>query len=1048
MPNYFYIQDQGVFVPTNQLAQSFAALNIVEKNSLGIGTDTLKPISNTDNPNWIADLQTKDLWGFSGSGDLASIYRMTKVGIKNNSPTDDLDITGTLRATDTVRFTKNEDSTNSTDGTLRVTGGVGISKRVFVGSDEDSTSTSTGAVQVTGGVGVTKKVFVGDAEDSTSTSTGALRVTGGVGVTKKVFVGDVEDSTSVVTGALRVSGGVGVTKKVFIGDTEDSTNSTNGALRVVGGVGIGKTLNVGGATSISQTLNVEKATTLQTTLQVGIAGTVITTTGIGSVGIGTNIPSKGLDIVKEVLFQKAVYDSNRNVGYKTEFYKTPRTVLGQVGVNTSGEVISDRFFDAANLIRLNLDFIAAEAVGFITSTDYLGGTFSVPGVSSCRDDIKDILKAITLDITKGGNSQSVGAGLSYYNGGSLIHITSGAQQTATIVAITTAAQISQKVINNVLLTKSYQSGVSSIRQIRDLTIQDDVSVGSNSNPAGCANVVSAIYTCAGIVTAIIGDLNAAPPLTQPDGKVVWVPPGTDVRNLVWVNKYGNDDNGGRTEGDAKLTIAAAAAVAQPGDTIMVRSGVYYENNPIGLRTDVSVTGQDLRLVTVVPQNSGKDVFHVRRGCLVENLNFACDTGKSNPGGGAVAFPPTDSTKFSVSGFIAPGPANEGTSGRWRSPYVRNCTNFMPLSIGMKIDGNHATASTIGADLKSMVCDSFTQYNEAGIGVSITNNGYAQLVSIFTINCDIAIYCDTGGQCDLTNSNSSFGNFGLMAVGLGATEFTGKVNTPTTIETDRIVFKDVYDNPVGIASTVRRPYDGQALWFKINLSNYPNGQLGIITAPLQRLKSIKVINGGSGFSQSTPPDITISPDPLGPEGIIAEVSATISDGGSITEVDIIDSGRNYLPNQNIQVLINGAVTNDLEAKMEPIYFTVSEATLPTPVTGITTVTLNEFVPYLLYADTDIEMKRISRILTSGHSFEYIGSGTDINISTPLKGAVPIKANEVVFLDGGQVPHTATDQQGNFNIGEGIQINQATATITGRDFSKAIQAEVTPLILALR
>ena len=1088
MPNYFYIQDQGVFVPTNQLAQSFAALNIVEKNSLGIGTDTLKPISNTDNPNWIADLQTKDLWGFSGSGDQASIYRMTKVGIKNDNPTDDCDITGTLRATDTVRFTKNDDATNSTDGTLRVTGGVGISKRLFVGSDEDSTSTSTGAVQVTGGVGVTKKVFVGDAEDSTSTSTGALRVTGGVGVTKKVFVGDVEDSTStttgalrvtggvgvtkkvfvgdvedstsVVTGALRVSGGVGVTKKVFVGDTEDSTNSTNGALRVVGGVGIGKTLNVGGATSISQTLNVEKATTLQTTLQVGIAGTVITTTGIGSVGIGTNLPSKGLDIANQVLLQKALYDSNRNVGYKTEFYKTPRTVLGQVGVNTSGEVISDRFFDAANLIRLNLDFIAAEAVGFITSTDYKSPAFIVPGISSCKDDIKDILKAITLDITKGGNSQSVGAGLSYYNGASLIHITGNdvngySIQDATIVAITSAAQISQRVINNFSLTKSYQSGVSSIRQIRDLTIQDDAAVGSNSNPAGCANVVSAIFVTAGIVTAIIGGgPGASPPRTEPDGKVVWVPPGTDVRNLVWVNKYGNDDNGGRTEGDAKLTIAAAAAVAQPGDTIMVRSGVYYENNPIGLRTDVSVTGQDLRLVTVVPQNSGKDVFHVRRGCLVENLNFACDTGQSNPGGAAVAFPPTNSTKFSVSGFIAPGPATEGPSGRWRSPYVRNCTNFMPLSIGMKIDGNHASASTIGGDLKSMVCDSFTQYNEAGIGVSITNNGYAQLVSIFTINCDIAIYCDTGGQCDLTNSNSSFGNFGLKAVGLGATEFTGKVNTTTTIESDRIVFKDVKDTPVGAGATVRRPYDGQALWFAINLSNYPNGQSGIITAPLQRLKSITFVNGGSGYSQITPPDITIfdtatqDTSPLGPEGIIAEVSPTISDGGSITEVDIIDAGRNYLPSQNIGVRINGTATNDLVAVMEPIYFTVSEATLPTPVTGITTVTLNEFVPYLLYADTDIEMKRISRILTSGHSFEYIGTGTDINISTPLKGAVPIKANEVVFLDGGQVPHTATDQQGNFNIGEGIQINQATATITGRDFSKAIQAEVTPLILALR
>jgi hypothetical protein len=817
------------------------------------------------------------------------------------------------------------------------------------------------------------------------------------------------------------------------------------------------TLHATEAVEFDSTLDVDGATTLNTTLQVGIAGTVITTTGIGSVGIGTNLPSRGLDIAKEVLLQKALYDSNQNVGYKTEFYKTPRTVLGQVGVNTAGEVISDRFFDAANLIRLNLDFIATEAVGFITSIDYKNPAFIVPTTAQdCRDDIKDILKAITLDITKGGNSKSVGAGLSYYNGSSLIHITGNDSngysiKEATIVAITTAAQISQRVINNATLIKSYQSGISSIRQIKDLTIQNDASVGSNSNPAGCANVVSAIFVTAGIVTTIIGSgPGAAPPVTQPNGKTVWVPPGTDVRNLVFVNKYGNDDNGGRTEGDAKLTIAAAAAAAESGDTIMVRSGVYYENNPIGLRTDVSITGQDLRLVTVVPQNSGKDVFHVRRGCLIENLNFACDTGQSNPGGAAVAFPPTDSTKFAVSGFIASGPATEGSSGRWRSPYIRNCTNFMPLSIGMKIDGNHATASTIGADLKSMVCDSFTQYNEAGIGVSLTNNGYAQLVSIFTINCDIGIFAGSGGQCDLTNSNSSFGNFGLVAVGLGSTEFTGKVNTTTTSETDTIIFKEVEDG----SGNVRRPYDGQALWFKIDLVNYNTGQVGIITAPLQQLKSITVVNGGSGFSQAAPPDITIFDTntlntlPLGPEGIVAELSPTISDSGAITSVDVINNGRNYLSSQPIGVRVNGISTNDLVAVMEPIFYTIGAATSTTPVTGITTVTLNQFLPYLVYANDEIEMRRISRILTSGHSFEYIGTGTDINTSTPLKGAVPIKENEIVFRDGGQIPFTSTDQQGNFNIGEGIQINQQTSTITGRDFSKAIQAEVTPLILALR
>jgi hypothetical protein len=159
--------------------------------------------------------------------------------------------------------------------------------------------------------------------------------------------------------------------------------------------------------------------------------------------------------------------------------------------------------------------------------------------------------------------------------------------------------------------------------------------------------------------------------------VSWRPSGVQTQNIIYVTKDGNDANSGLLEGDAKATVGGAAAVAQEGDTIIIRSGVYFENNPIGLRTDVSITGQDLRLVTIVPNNVTKDVFHVRRGCLIENLNFAGSTVSiAHTGAAAVAFPPTDPAKFAASGFIASGPATEGTSGRWRSPYVRNCTNFM------------------------------------------------------------------------------------------------------------------------------------------------------------------------------------------------------------------------------------------------------------------------------------------------------------------------------------------------------------------------------------
>jgi len=530
--------------------------------------------------------------------------------------------------------------------------------------------------------------------------------------------------------------------------------------------------------------------------------------------------------------------------------------------------------------------------------------------------------------------------------------------------------------------------------------------------------------------------------------VSWRPSGVETQNTIWVSKDGDDSNSGLLEGDAKATVGGAAAVAQPGDTIKIRPGRYVENNPVGLQRDVSITGEDLRLVTIEPSNPTLDVFWVRRGCLVENLNFAGATiGVSHLGAGAVAFPKTGVT--ANSGYTIAGPAEEGPTLRWRSPYVRNCTNFMTESIGMRIDGNDATASIPGADLKSMVCDSFTQYNENGIGVSITNDAYAQLVSIFTINNDIAIYADTGGQCDLTNSNSSFGNFGLYAVGLGVTQYSGTVLNDVIPgdNSDVIVGTGVTDSN----NNFRRPFDGQAAYIKIDLSNYPDAVgTGRITAPLQELASITVLNGGSGFSQATPPTVTIrdadgTVTPKGPQGIIAEASATVDVNGSITEIDVINSGRNYLPTQNIVVDIDGN-TSLATAVMTPIYFTVSEATENT--TGITTITFNEFVPYELFAGDPFTLQRISRILTSSHSFEYVGTGTSINTSLPFQGALPIKENEIVALDGAQIPFTSTDQKGNFDIGEGIQVDQTTSTVRGRDFSKAIQAEVTPLILALR
>jgi hypothetical protein len=80
-------------------------------------------------------------------------------------------------------------------------------------------------------------------------------------------------------------------------------------------------------------------------------------------------------------------------------------------------------------------------------------------------------------------------------------------------------------------------------------------------------------------------------------------------------------------------------------------------------------------------------------------------------------------------------------------------------------------------IQSFVFDAYTQLNQGGIGVKVTNNGYAQLVSVFTIFCSIGVICDNGGIASITNSNCNFGDISLLAKGYGSRSFSGTVFNP-------------------------------------------------------------------------------------------------------------------------------------------------------------------------------------------------------------------------------------------------------------------------------
>jgi hypothetical protein len=569
--------------------------------------------------------------------------------------------------------------------------------------------------------------------------------------------------------------------------------------------------------------------------------------------------------------------------------------------------------------------------------------------------------------------------------------------------------------------------------------------------------------------------------------IVRIGAGTTVTNILYVTKDGSDTNTGRKLGDAKATIGAAISIAAEGTVIRVASGSYIENNPLVLPKQVSIVGDSLREVSISPQNSDQDLFHVSEGNYVTEMSY---TGSLNSGKAVFAFNPNQV------GYSS------------QSPYIRNCTNFIPNSIGLKIDGKHV----IGP-FKSMVTDSFTQYNQGGIGVSITNEGYAQLVSLFTICSDIAVYCGSGGACDLTNSNASFGNYALVADGVGPRKYTGIITESAAENSDTFVLNlnvptlgvttASYNNVTGLTTITVDQSHNFNIGMGVSISGlnfscpsgeailtYPSGKKGYVfevvgtpsptsfevctgvstlshsyqsggTVKIDVVRpfdgqvvyfgelyytvgGITVGSGGTGYTGNA--DVTIG-SPSAEWGISATAVAEVKNG-SVISVEMVSSGRGYgstPPTVTFSTPNIGINTATGTANLIPTYYVITQST---PISsGICTITISDTVPYSVGVGTATPFFKQSRVLASGHSLEYIGSGIDINTAIPRNGGVPIQANETDMRNGGLVVYTSTDQSGNFRIGDGVVINQQTGTISGTFYSKSLFSTMTPFILAL-
>ena len=455
-------------------------------------------------------------------------------------------------------------------------------------------------------------------------------------------------------------------------------------------------------------------------------------------------------------------------------------------------------------------------------------------------------------------------------------------------------------------------------------------------------------------------------------------------------------------------------------------------------------------------NQNSTMFLMSNETMMSGLLMIGMTGFA-PNGGH----PTDFTYATVGGvFLRLNPASPIST---KSPYIKDCTAKSSGGVGAIVDGSvHASGN------RSMLFWAYNQVHDGGVGLVVCNLGKAEAVSCFTYYCYFGYFTYGGGIIRSLSGNNSYGTYGCVSQGYDSTESPvtgtvyGNMLTFNTVgSTGTFSQGEIITQPYAAAITLASatgttntatlnysaqssaPYTpGQTIIVSgITPSGY-NGTYTVVTSTTTQ--TTYTVSGASGFGSGTGGTV---------KGVASAYVTSVQTGylyykqtygafNTSTLVTGSTSGATMTPTadggQNNYLLVLSSLTAVPQVGAS-IQFTsgdtnayviqgVSFATVNS--VSLTIITLAQQKTVTSADGINIQVRyNFSNIRLTGHDFLNIGSGGIATTNYPgIPSQNPDPAKQTIWTFPGRIYYVATDQAGNFSVGQYFSVNQATGAAT--------------------